>query len=409
MPVICRLPGGSKGSGESSSDLQLNIFTQPDAPETKDGIWVQRSNTHKKIVVDNLISASGEWTDMSKIPFTTMKNMLSPVLYNSNIVMFDSSNNLWSFNGSTWTKIGDDSVYVTGVLCVLNNTLYCISDWAQLDSTGNNWGPALFKWTGTAWSKIVNIPISDTDILFLCSCTVMNGYMYILKQVTNTSTYVTTTQLLRSSGSSFTTVATNSYAIDPQSGNGVSLNNKLYWLGEYYDSNNSSTNVSKCMITSTGSALSLPSSNNTPFWSSAQWRAAVFDSIIHAFVKVASNDYEHYTFDGSTWTKLFDMNNLGWMYLCAFNARLYAFSNPGTNSMYYSKTHDKYPEHTLILQIADSHDGPYETALVNTSSLVTNGRFVTKFNDVFFVGESGLETADPIYYGDGSKWVKFKN
>ena len=105
--------------------------------------------------------------------------------------------------------------------------------------------------------------------------------MYILKQVTNTSTYVTTTQLLRSSGSSFTTVATNSYAIDPQSGNGVSLNNKLYWLGEYYDSNNSSTNVSKCMITSTGSALSLPSSNNTPFWSSAQWRAAVFDSIIH--------------------------------------------------------------------------------------------------------------------------------
>ena len=180
----------------------------------------------------------------------------------------------------------------------------------------------------------------------------------------------------------------------------------IYWLGDYMYGDGS-VDVPICLFTYNGSSLSLPSSNNTPFSSSALWYPYVFDNIVHAFVLVSKNTYKHYTFDGSTWTKLFDMTHTIQMYLCAYNTRLYAF---GSNQiMYYSKTHDKYPEHTLILQIADTHDGPYSAALVNVSSIVSNGRFLTNFNDVFFVGESGLETTDPIYYGDGSKWVKFKN
>ena len=79
--------------------------------------------------------------------------------------------------------------------------------------------------------------------------------------------------------------------------------------------------------------------------------------------------------------------------------------------MYFSKTHEKHDPYTLVLQISNSHDGPYSTAFVNASSLITgeNNRFVSNFDDVFFIGEDGIDTTDPIYYGDGTKWVKFKN
>lgn len=404
MPIICRLPGGSKGNGSGSSDLQLNIFTQPDEPETKDGIWVQRSNTHKKIVVDNLISASGEWSDMSTAPISF--DNTKPVLLNGNIIAFDHACNLWTFDGTAWTQIGNNSAGISGQLCTLNNVLYCASGWGPLDSTGENWGPALFRWTGSDWTKIVNISVSDSDTIYVNSCVVHNGYIYMFKMVTN-SNGIQSTQLLRSNGSSFTSVASSSYIVGVK-GNGVVFNSKIYWLGDYANSDYT-IEINPCMITSTGSNISVPSANDTPFSSSnsMMWSANVFDNIIHTFVSVSSNVYKHYTFDGNTWTKLFDMTHTIQMYLCAYNTRLYAF---GSNQiMYYSKTHDKYPAHTLILQIADTHDGPYLTSLVDVSSIVTNGRFLTNFNDVFFVGESGLETTDPIYYGDGSKWVKFKN
>lgn len=79
--------------------------------------------------------------------------------------------------------------------------------------------------------------------------------------------------------------------------------------------------------------------------------------------------------------------------------------------MYFSKTHEKYDPYTLVLKINDSHNGPYSTAFVNTSSLITgeNNRFVSNFDDAFFIGENGIDTTDPIYYGDGTQWIKFKN
>ena len=404
MPVISRLPGGVGGSGSGgTSELSLNIFTQPDEPETKDGLWIRRANTHKKIVVDNLISASGEWSDIigASIGISTDR----PIVFNDRIVMFDNSYNLWSFDGGIWAQMGESVDGANGALCVIGSTLYCVSGWAPTDSSGSTWGPVLFKWTGSTWTKVCNIPASDTDTLLIESVVVYNNYIYLFKIVTNSSSGVRSTQLLRSSGSSFSTIATSNYTINIY-GNGFVLNNTIYWLGSYWN-NDVTVDVDRCLITSTGSNISLPSSNSTPFSNNVYWTADVFDSVTHMFVEETSGVYKHYAFDGSIWTKLFDMEHTTEMWLCGYNTRLYAFNR--SQYMYYSKTHDKYPEHTLILQIADSHDGPYETALVNTTALVTNGRFVTKFDDVFFVGESGLETTDPIYYGDGSKWVKFKN
>ena len=50
MPTINRLPIG--GGASSSGAAGLNIFTQPNEPEKKDGIWIQTGNQYEKIITD---------------------------------------------------------------------------------------------------------------------------------------------------------------------------------------------------------------------------------------------------------------------------------------------------------------------------------------------------------------------
>lgn len=48
MPAINKLPVGGASSGAAG----LNIFTQSNEPEKKDGIWIQTGNQYEKIITD---------------------------------------------------------------------------------------------------------------------------------------------------------------------------------------------------------------------------------------------------------------------------------------------------------------------------------------------------------------------
>ena len=71
-----------------------------------------------------------------------------------------------------------------------------------------------------------------------------------------------------------------------------------------------------------------------------------------------------------------------------------------------AKTYDPY---TLIIQRGDTNNGVYITAFADMSVIAgSNNRFQTGFDDAWYFGASAFETT-PIYYGNGSSWVKFKN
>ena len=398
MPISCKLAGGSGGSN-SGDGASLNIFTQPNEPDIKDGIWIKKTNSHKKIVVDNRISTEGEWSNIiTDCPLRIVQNA-KPVIYGNTIaVVADDDTGLWTFDGETWTNIGGKPpIGYNGVSIVLNNILYFLGGYGDLYEQGIEMDKGICKWDGMKWTGATSLPFEMT---YRFGIAVYNGYIYCLTpDFTNEKTY-----LWRSSGSGFTKVATMNYVVSNVSG-GFVYNNKIYWILNYYDS---SSTYYQVMATCNGSSVTL-NAGSIPFIKNDTLISGVlYNDVIHTILKFYNTgEYKHYKYDGSTWTYMFTMP--GEMFLCPFNTRLYAFG--GIQRMYFSKTHEKYDPHTLVLQISSSHDGPYSTAFVNTSSFITgeNNRFVSNFDDVLFIGEDGIDTTDPIYYGDGTKWVKFKN
>ena len=141
MPLSCKLAGGSGGSG-SGDGTSLNIFTQPNEPDIKDGIWVKKINTHKKIVVDNRISTEGEWSDAIIDCPITIGAVSQPVSYGNKIaVVSDNSTGLYTFDGSSWTKIGEQPPIGNGCIpMVLNNTLYVFGGNGGLYDQGIDYG-----------------------------------------------------------------------------------------------------------------------------------------------------------------------------------------------------------------------------------------------------------------------------
>lgn len=425
MPVVCKLPGGSGSGGGSADGLKLNIFTQPTEPETKDGIWIQKNNTHKNIVVDNLISNDGEWSDVvsNNYPGDKSSWIEQYVTYNDAIVTLDD-NGLWSFNGSTWTKIAEaltgDSLWIKA-LCVINNVLIAIGETGVYNESTGEWvyTQKIWKLNGPSWSNPTTISY-DFGQEAREHGVVYNGYLYTIWDYSpsvngsyDSDNQWLTLMRMSSSGSCTMVQKINKY-LPGHVGMGVVFNNQIYWELNYFDNGGSGDHTHVMATYNGGSTLTL-TENKFPFSNDKDYSqsAVVYDNVIHTlltFYNNSSYDRKHYKYDGSTWTYLFDLDDR--LTFVALNTTLYGFYDRVEDGLRkYTKTHSKYDPQTLIIQANDTFDGTYATALVDTSSAITgaNARFVTRFDDVFFVGESGMDTEDPIYYGDGTKWVKFKN
>lgn len=408
MPVVCRLPSGSGGSGSggTSSDLSLNIFTQSDEPDISDGVWVQTSNRYSKVVIANAISTDGEWSDVVGTLPTSFSAYNKPVLFNGKMYIVDSmSYGTYTFDGSSWTRVGDGPGIGTNIqLIVYNNELYCFGGDGSL--SGYDVGKGMCKWTGNSWSSysVISVDCSVQDSLLA-----YNGYVYWFGP--NLTVSPQCSELWRFNGSTFTKMITTDYVLT-NNGLNVAYNSVAYWMIDYY--NNTTYDETNNAIASYtgGSSISFLSSS-TPFSNENDYcvSAVVHDGSIHMILGFSDSSrnytYKHYKWNGSVWTYMFTMTQALW--LCPIGTALYAFGDEIGKC--FSKTLDKYAPNTLILHIASTHDGSYETAFVNTGSLISgnDARLTTKFNDVYYIGDSGANTSDPIYYGNGTQWVKLKN
>ena len=415
MPVICKLPGGSGSGGGSDDGLKLNIFTQPTEPETKDGIWIQKNNTHKNIVVDNLISNDGEWSDVvtDTCPIESSRYSNNHVVYNDSIVVSGDSG-LWSFDGSTWTKIAEKPTIGRSHLVVLDGKLIALDgDGSAYDEYGIS-SNGFCVLNGTTWTNVKQLSFSLSDVIPVA----YNGYIYVI--TINLDANPQRSELWKISNSGSCTRIQNMSWCHTSEGLAVVYNNKIYWSFEEYWHTDDYVQHYHPMITSSGGNVTC-TENALPFLNSNDYiiGSDVYNNEIHVLVYNGDEkNYKHYKYDGSTWTYLFnlgsysDLGDMDYSEFITWNTTMYWFTNHGNSSLRkYTKTHSKYDPHTMIIQANDTFNGSYATALVDTSSAITgaNSRFVTRFDDVFFVGESGMDTEDPIYYGDGTKWVKFKN
>lgn len=67
-----------------------------------------------------------------------------------------------------------------------------------------------------------------------------------------------------------------------------------------------------------------------------------------------------------------------------------------------------YTKNTVVLAQSKSNYDAYHTNLYTTNQFVSDLKYA--FEDAWFYGENtGYEKTLPVYYGDGTQWIKFKN
>ena len=392
MPVINRLSIG----GASSGDASLNIFTQIDEPETKDGIWIKTNNKCSKILSNAFVSSNSEQAYISDI--------VSPGDYRNSRFQY------------------------------CNGKLHSI-----VSSFNDGIGAYHYTYDGSSWTLEGNLPYPYQHTSFAP----LNNYliMYHMAYPTTSSTYLNDICSLDTNTNTFSVlhseVAIDGYWSDPV----YKYKNAIYTvIMNVYTPTNVKVTYYKVTISGISEVPSIllfyggrtteyngclyGTINNTMYIShdnSTMEAVATFPSDISIMYLAAYNNYIYvfsrniYRFDPSnnTYIKLdstapSDGNVCPNDYLTSLynnNVLLYAYKN---NICLFGKK--PMDPNALVIYFNSNENAKYNTAIVDTSSLTNNNnRFLLGFDDVkLYDSNSNLDTS-PIYYGDGTQWIKFKN
>ena len=149
--------------------------------------------------------------------------------------------------------------------------------------------------------------------------------------------------------------------------------------------------------------------------------AALYNNEIHIFCYNAGT-IDHYKYDGSSWTKAstfpYTDYNINYVYPIAYNnSEIHVFilnRDSITSSHYKFKSSTKsYNDNTVIIYRGNNtNNGAYLTSMANMSVIEghgSNNRFISGFDDVLYFASSAFNWNAPMYYGNGTQWIKFKN
>ena len=156
--------------------------------------------------------------------------------------------------------------------------------------------------------------------------------------------------------------------------------------------------------------------NKLPCTFSRSNGAVVYNDELHI---ISNNNGNHYKWnsDSDTWTLLSALpytNDSASAIVHNGILNVFAFGTFDRDGHYQFQAPNKvYDPNTLILYKGDQHNGTYLTAIADTSMITDDGknnnRFISGFDDVVYFADSSFDWGAPMYYGNGSQWIKFKN
>lgn len=403
--VISRLPsggGGKPGIKDGKGLVNLNIFTQQDEPEVKDGIWIKTNNKYQQVMANEKYFnyAEGVWSDTGDTLPITLGNG-----YNSNSVAYHGEIHIfvntyhYKFDGQTWTKLKDTKGSSWNSVCIYKDKIYmqCTSNreievWNEENDTWAAISPNFIR--GCENMVVYN------DELYVFTDSTANGNSSNSKWYSwNGATWTERTGYIKSSIGGFAVVWNGE--IHLLGGNATPSQDRIY--------GNDGSNV----VTS---KISLPFT----FYGGC---AVVYNNEIHilgGYHSTGGSTRMHYKFDGNVWTQVSTIPaELWWGNVVVLNGDIHklgglADSQHGSENHYIFESLSKvYSKNTVIINKGKTNNGAYLTSIVDTTSIISgdgsNNRFISGFDDCFYFSETGFDWTATMYYGDGTKWIKFKN
>lgn len=389
----------------------INVFVQPTEPNNKkEGIWIKDGRPKSDIINDNVLWFAGEWANptlkkYADVPYLAAYRTACQIgddiylgmgYYSATSKQYTDFYRYDTVN-DTWTKLADCPItigvnYKWGVLAPVGDTIYLICGNAKF-----------FKYdipTNT-WITLPNTKIGS--YVSASACTIGTDIYLIRTGTTNDSPYFVKYDTL-----------TDQWITLPNGGyyNGASLityGPKIFMVGGQngYEQAN------------TGIRLYDPETNKWGSWLSP---CPTYGSVIYLdgnkIHLYAVNGHYVYNIDTNTWTAIakdseyvpFSTNG----YTLMFNIGNYvvAMDNANASGNYrYNKTSKQFKEGTVIIYRVDPRIGLYFTELSSVPNGLFTGpknRLTTAFDDVYLFADGDLQTNLETYYGDGTKWIKFK-
>ena len=395
-------------SGDESSALSLNVFTQETEPETKDGVWIQTTNSHQSVsittteIVESSESETIEWEPNINLPYD-FKNG-SAVVYNNEIHILGGENDKvntgiyhYKFDGAKWSKVSTlPYKFCSGSAVVYNNEIHILGS-----SASSILYKYHYKFDGTTWSKASTLPYDFHSGIAV----VYNNEIHILSSSANSRLYK---DHYKFDGAKWSRASTLPYAF--YYGSAVVYNNEIHILG------GGNTSTRKYHYKFDGTTWSKVSTLPYDFYRCSP--VVYNNNEIHILgggtTKVNTGTY-HYKFDGTTWSEVstlpYDFKNGS---VVIYNGKIHILG--GSNSLIkvctytLSSIDNVNASKIVIYQNPSNNTGIYATNFISGVPITgENNKFPSGFDNVYYIDDFGNMEKSPIYYGDGTQWIKLKN
>lgn len=368
-------------------------------PEKKDGIWIKTNNQYEHILINQKYSnyQSGVWSNDTPIPYDYYYAVCN-ISYNNAIytigvngIVCKYSNGVWTRYTATFPELSSGGKFAA----IYNDKLYL----ANKD--------IVYVYNDiTTYNK--SIPIGydidgDAIALFIYNNSIYcmgygDPYMVTYKINTNTDTATKITNYVNRCDGDWIDI-------------GI-INGHIYiiygWTLYLVD------NIDDIKNTSIHAKLTIPGLSN---YKSTPGGTCFKDNMMHIFY-----DKYHYVTNGNTLTQICTLPNNHLHYYsngCVFHDDIHliggninhTYGATITDHIKFQSPEKVYSPNTLIINRGNSNSGVYLTAINDNSEVIkgNNNRFVSGFDDCFYFADSAFDWNSPMYYGDGSRWIKFKN
>jgi hypothetical protein len=408
-----RVNVGGGGGGAS-----LNIYTQLSEPQKKDGIWLQTSDKFRTIFLDTAPYVANSWVldFLARLP--TVRENHTTVLYNDYIYVFGGrstsiptyQNTIYKYSLKTgvWTYVGatQSSYLMNHTAVIKDGILYFAGRVGSTTAYLQRFDLATETWlpnTSTSPRSGDKHVILDygPDKLIICVL-YTSGSVYIYEY----------------------TISTNSWKQINASGYGSNLayhaihliNNVIYFAGgdsNYYGTTKYDILTDKFISTA-----------NTPLRGRGAPSLA-FGTDIHIYGTGDSNTLEVLIYDtlnnvytyGPPMLRKRDSTQAVFdpirkkVYLVGGNTATSGTSGQSADTDAFTYISKQYTSDELVLLVYPPFSSdPRQMAiqLFGTRVSIKNMRFLNYFLDAWIFKNGDLKEY-PAYYGDGTKWTKFKN
>ena len=377
-------------------------------PEKKDGIWIQTNSQYEKIITDaRILNQNNDvWASVcNNINISSISSIEYLYEYAGVVYMYGRDDHIYIINTNNWTitDTGDKLYNEWGYVYNIGSYLY------YLQYNHNAYGDGRlfvhkYNIINKTATRIYDVSYSDD----IGDEIVTNLFMYNGHLCFGLYNHRTMNTFDIHDFESNSSIASPSYFSHHNVAPVVIYNGCIY----YVDINE--LNYSLFRYNGAWTNIAIPDDIFYNYYPDNKPYLLLYNNELHLLC--CTNYKYHYKYNAvnNSFIKLADPPGTSseHSYYLAVDNDIYIFIEAGNVYSYkvikYSLSYNVFDNNTLILQRGEDN-GKYKTAFADlTKSISGVNRFISGFDDCFYYGSGSFEAA-PMYYGNGSQWIRFKN